>query len=545
MDALQEKQLQVKRGFSYRYFVSSHYKLSNPSLLLLHGWPDNANLWQYVLPYLLPLNCKIVIPDLLGYAGTTKPADLKAYDYRLMCQDMLGILAAEGIEDNVITIGHDFARFNLLHAERCLATVHIGIAYMPPMPQALDPDVFFHLGQQEDGSSRYIYWELFTSPEAPKLFAQHTEAVWHALHGAPDNMVKQMFCFKDAFKNFLLQDRTDVDLRPYAQDKDLHDAWIQEFSTEVQWEASFAWYNSFISGVQTAVDKTIPPEKYRLEMPVLFISCDGDAVNPHSTIDGPRDAGLLPDLTQKELHSGHWCPYEKPEELAKSPVEIIMSNFLDLPPELRNEIYKLVICNEPRWRLVVGDEIEDLHRRKALETMRRRWPGQRRHLSEVFWSCDRMLDVICPMAYVCRQIYDEALPMIADLRPPGHPMVVRSREYFEGAESLSLEMRLLTEDGKSVRSKVRFGMLPDKHKVVLVFELLDSYRVLERKLMAVMRAYLLEKGTGAIVGDFDPDRMAALTVAEFQSEHLTSSWSFTLHRKNNECIRRVSGVGKV
>ncbi|KAI7192581.1 hypothetical protein KC316_g6459 [Hortaea werneckii] len=316
-----EKRLQVKRGFKYRYFVSSHYNHSNPALLLLHGWPDSANLWQYVLPYLLPLNCKIVVPDLLGYAGTDKPTDLEAYDYRLMCQDLLDLLAAEGIEGNVITVGHDFgcwfaARFNLLHPERCLATVHIGIAYMPPMPQALDPEVFFHLGQQEDGSSRYIYWELFTSPEAPKLFAQHKEAVWHALHGAPEDMVKQIFCFKYAFKNFLLQDRTDVGLRPYAQNKNLHDGWIQEFSTELQWQASFAWYNSFISGVQTAVDKTIAPEKYSLEMPVLFISCDGDAVNPHSTIDGPKDEGLLPDLTEKELHSGHWCPYEKPEELS-------------------------------------------------------------------------------------------------------------------------------------------------------------------------------------------------------------------------------------
>lgn len=111
MNGLQEKQLQVKRGFKYRYFVSSHYNVSNPTLLLLHGWPDNANLWQYVLPYLSSLNCKIVVPDLLGYAGTDKPTDLEAYNYRLMCQDMLDLLAAEGIEDNVITIGHDFGKY--------------------------------------------------------------------------------------------------------------------------------------------------------------------------------------------------------------------------------------------------------------------------------------------------------------------------------------------------------------------------------------------------------------------------------------------------
>lgn len=111
MHGLQEKQLQVKRGFKYRYFVSSHYSASNPTLLLLHGWPDNASLWQYVLPYLLPLKCKIVVPDLLGFAGTDQPTDLEAYDYRLMCQDMLELLAAEDIEGNVITVGHDFGKY--------------------------------------------------------------------------------------------------------------------------------------------------------------------------------------------------------------------------------------------------------------------------------------------------------------------------------------------------------------------------------------------------------------------------------------------------
>ncbi|RMY65992.1 hypothetical protein D0863_08746 [Hortaea werneckii] len=545
MDALQEKQLQVKRGFNYRYFVSSHYKASNPVLLLLHGWPDNANLWQYVLPYLRQLNCKIVVPDLLGYARTTKPTDLKAYDYRLMCQDMLDILAAEGIEDNVITIGHDF-----------------GIAYMPPMPQALDPDAFFHLGQQEDGSARYIYWELFTSPEAPKLFAQHNEAVWHALHGAPDDMVKQMFCFKEAFKNFLLQDRTDVDLRPYAQDTNLHDAWIQDFSTEVQWEASFAWYNSFISGVQTSVDKTIPPEKYRLEMPVLFISCDGDAVNPHSTIDGPKDAGLLPDLTEEELHSGHWCPYEKPEELgtfktvildlfdtsisqraAKSPIEIIMSNFLDLPPQLRNYIYILILRNEPVWSLVIAEDLESW-RLAALGPIRRRsrpWYPHTMH-----WPAhERELNVICSMAYVCRQIRNEMTPIIAARRRP-HPSrdAHWSDALSEEAGSSSLEIRVLMNlSGSHFAWNVIYGMLPAKHQVFLVFEgeMIPSMR---RNLVAAMGAYMVEKGTGLMVGDFDPERMAALTVAEFQSGP-TALWSFSLHRRNIECIRRVVGVRRI
>ncbi|RMX80014.1 hypothetical protein D0869_07868 [Hortaea werneckii] len=538
MDGLQEKQLQVKRGFKYRYFVSSHYNPSNPVLLLLHGWPDNASLWQYVLPYLLPLNCKIVVPDLLGYAGTDKPTDLEAYDYRLMCQDMLDLLAAEDIESNVIAVGHDF-----------------GIAYMPPMPQALDPDVFFHLGQQEDGSSRYIYWELFTSPEAPKLFAQHNEAVWHALHGAPEDMVKQMFCFKDAFKNFLLQDRTDVGLRPYAQNKDLHDAWIRDFSTMLQWEVSFAWYNSFISGVQTAVDKTIAPEKYRLEMPVLFISCDGDAVNPHTTIDGPKGAGLLSDLTERELHCGHWCPYEKPEQLsmmivdwvkarraAKSPVNITMSSFLDLPPELRNYIYELIIRNESRFCLTVADEAKMRHN----AALRRLRPGKRRPAMACHSAYARKLHIICPMAYVCLQTRKEVTPMIAVLRPLV-PITMNfgfwSNEWTEEAVNSSLELRVFKDDGKSVVSKVKYGIHPGRHDVFMVFEQWRLHEIVERKLTAAIRAYLVEKGTGLLVGEFDLDRMAALTNRELQNAY-TSSWPSSVHWEISEHTKHVDSLHK-
>lgn len=56
-----------------------------------------------------------------------------------------------------------------------------------------------------------------------------------------------------------------------------------------------------------------------------------------------------------------------------------------------------------------------------------------------------------------------------------------------------------------------------------------------------MRAYMVEKNNGLMAGNFDAERMAALTVAEFQSG-FTARWSFSLHRRTTECIGRVSGV---
>ena len=45
MDTLNKKSLRVTRGFTYTYY-SSPAKPGRPTLLLCHGWPDEAALWS-------------------------------------------------------------------------------------------------------------------------------------------------------------------------------------------------------------------------------------------------------------------------------------------------------------------------------------------------------------------------------------------------------------------------------------------------------------------------------------------------------------------
>lgn len=191
------------------------------------------------------------------------------------------------------------------------------------MTEHMDLDAVNEMTKQAMGYPRFEYWNLFTSPEAPQIFSEHLDSVWHVLHGDGDDWIKQMFCVPDAMKTFLVQDRTDVPLKPYAQDIKLREQWKQGFKNPTSWEASFCWYNAISQDVQLEADKKIPEEKYKLELPVLFIGCHGDGVNPPALIGLPQGAGLLPDLRVEELHSSHWCPYEKPEELAA-----LISDFL-------------------------------------------------------------------------------------------------------------------------------------------------------------------------------------------------------------------------
>ncbi|KAI7337770.1 hypothetical protein KC367_g877 [Hortaea werneckii] len=204
-----------------------------------------------------------------------------------------------------------------------------------------------------------------------------------------------------------------------------------------------------------------------------------------------------------------------------------MSNFLDLPPELRNYIYELVIRNEPRFCLTVADEAE--MRQKA--ALKRLGPKERRPSMVYRAAYGRRLNIICPMAYVCRQTRNEMTPMIAVLRPLA-PLTMNwgywCNEWSQEATNSSLELRVFENDGKSVVSKVKYGIHPGRHKVFLVFEQWGLDKILKRKLVAAMRAYLVEKGTGLLESDFDLGWMAALTTRELKSGS-TSSCPFSLH----------------
>lgn len=109
MDALTERTVQTTRKYTYRYYASTS---SSPppkhTILFCHGFPDSAALYQYMVPALLKLGVRLIIPDLIGYGGTSKPEDPAEYTWDGQSQDLNDILAKEGVEGNIIVLGHDW-----------------------------------------------------------------------------------------------------------------------------------------------------------------------------------------------------------------------------------------------------------------------------------------------------------------------------------------------------------------------------------------------------------------------------------------------------
>ena len=111
---------------TYSYYLSPNFHRSTkaPTLLLLHGFPDDAFLWAGLLPTLLKLSNPIIIPDLLGFSDSSKPTNPERYRWRQQADSLAQILEAEDVKDNIIPVGHDWGsgiaqRFYLYYRHRC------------------------------------------------------------------------------------------------------------------------------------------------------------------------------------------------------------------------------------------------------------------------------------------------------------------------------------------------------------------------------------------------------------------------------------------
>lgn len=62
-----------------------------PPVLLLHGWPQTAQIWHRIAPRLTG-HYTVVCPDLRGYGDSDKPRD--GYDKKTMARDMHELMLA-------------------------------------------------------------------------------------------------------------------------------------------------------------------------------------------------------------------------------------------------------------------------------------------------------------------------------------------------------------------------------------------------------------------------------------------------------------------
>lgn len=339
MDVFEKKTLKVARGYTYTYYVSPADDVNDtsdtsPGLLFQHGFPDSAELWQFVAPKLLPLAKKhrIIIPDLLGAGETSKPTHSAAYTFSYMTRDILEILDAENVK-TVISIGHDWgsavAQRVYLHApERVVGMILFNVAYIPvDYDRNTNIDLMNKASMNAFGYNAWEYWKLLTASDAPALMKAHPEKVWEICHGDEEDWMKQMFCVDGNMRKYLEDENWKVKkVKPYAENQQLKNAFIDKITRDGL-ESNLCYYRAAIEGCQFEAELAIPKERLKLNFPVLFFGCNGDIVCRKEIIKVPEQQGLLPDLQVVELDCGHWSPFEKSDQIAAAMIDFLEQKF--------------------------------------------------------------------------------------------------------------------------------------------------------------------------------------------------------------------------
>jgi pimeloyl-ACP methyl ester carboxylesterase len=78
-----------------------------PLALCLHGFPDSARTWRYLLPDLAAAGYRAVAPWLRGYAPTEIPTDA-SYGTGALIADACGLHESLGGDGRAVLIGHDW-----------------------------------------------------------------------------------------------------------------------------------------------------------------------------------------------------------------------------------------------------------------------------------------------------------------------------------------------------------------------------------------------------------------------------------------------------
>jgi soluble epoxide hydrolase / lipid-phosphate phosphatase len=324
---ISKKTLKVPRGYEYTYYTAPA-AANKPTVLLCHGWPDEAHLWTDVVNnHLLPAGYGVVVPDLLGYAGTSKPLERTEYALDQMAADLAAILDAESIT-TVVSLGHDWGsamaqRFYNFQPSRTSGLVTLNVAYLGPLQGPFDVDAINQRTTEVFGYGTYHYWKLFGAEDGPEVLNAHPDSVYTICHTDPKNW-SETFTKEGGMRDAVSSGKK-YDLLPYAQgEPEKH--FVERMKRD-GFDGPQRWYQNFVSGNAHEVDQKIKAENTVVNVPYLFWGGREDYVCRWEMVEEAKGQGLVPNNTVIVREGGHWAFLASPEVFGKDLVGWLDQNF--------------------------------------------------------------------------------------------------------------------------------------------------------------------------------------------------------------------------
>ncbi|KAA8515287.1 hypothetical protein F0562_018483 [Nyssa sinensis] len=141
---------------------------TGPSVVVfLHGFPEIWYTWRYQMIAVANAGYRAIAPDYRGYGLSDPPPQPEKTSFPDLITDLVGILDALCIP-KVFLVGKDFGampayHFALVHPERVLGVVTMGVPFLPPGPPVYHkylPEGFYISRWQEPGRAEADFGRL-------------------------------------------------------------------------------------------------------------------------------------------------------------------------------------------------------------------------------------------------------------------------------------------------------------------------------------------------------------------------------------------------
>lgn len=295
----------IVRGKTYQYVVGEP-QVSPPlaTVFLIHGFPDLGFGWRYQIPHLMSLGFRVVVPDMLGYAGTDTPQDLRQFSYRSLSADVKELARKFVGDGQIILGGHDWGgglvwRVALWHPELIKAVFSICTPFRVPAKVFVPLEDAIAAGN----STNFRYQLQFRGPEVEnaiqgeKKVRQFLTAIGFSTdRGIIFDNLKQLPTSK-----LLSEDELTFYVQQYLRQE------------APQLHGPLNWYRT--SKINWEEELPLADKKISLEMPALFISAANDTALPPALSVGMEQ--FIPKLTRGEVRGSHWALTEASEDVNK------------------------------------------------------------------------------------------------------------------------------------------------------------------------------------------------------------------------------------
>jgi pimeloyl-ACP methyl ester carboxylesterase len=270
-------------GFELAYDDSSGER----PVLLLHGWPGDRTDFRRVLP-LLPVDARVVVPDLRGFGRSDKYAEppSNAYSPAAQARSVLGLMDELGIQSAVLA-GYDIGSRIAQTVARSAPDRVRSLVVSPPLPG---------IGQR------------ILAAEAQREF-------WYQAFHQLGLMEQLLDGDADAIRHYLMHFWSHWSGESFElADADL-DHLVEMYSPPGAFIASIGWYRGGSGSVAAALSDVAPTPRDRIHVAATVLWPDSDPLFPISWSD--RLEAFFTDVTVQRLRStGHFTPLEAPDAFA-------------------------------------------------------------------------------------------------------------------------------------------------------------------------------------------------------------------------------------